>query len=184
MSWDSDPTVDWEELQSIVQALPRVETSLDFGLWVDTGAQLIMGDGADKSDDEWRLSAYGYLIKNQFLKASKEVQNSAVIVARYVDAATASLSSFLNNGRSGRPNAKVTLKCFKAGTQVDGAETPASLELELEGARLVMQAIIGASPNGMPAEILAFTYTKLTINTRSQLTSGINGAVRTCQFGS
>jgi hypothetical protein len=181
MSWDTNEAVDWEELYSIIALLPRVETGADLRLWVYTGAQRIAGDGADQLDDEFCLSAYGYVSKIQRYDDGRLIP-SVVYVARYVDAATASLSSFLSHSSAPRPSAKVVLKSYKAGTQVVGMENQASLELELLGARPYMQAFISASPNGMPAELLAFTYSKMTINTRSQLTTGQNGATRSCEI--
>jgi hypothetical protein len=182
MTWNSDGVVDWDELHSLSETLPQLETSMDVGLWVDTGGQRITGDGADEFADKYCLSAYGYSFKNQYVTIDRDIRKSPLIVARYVDAATASLSSFLNSAGAARSNARVILKCFKAGSHVQGGEATASMELELTGARLILQAITCSSPTGMPAEILGFTYATMMLSTRSQLTSGINGATRSCEF--
>jgi hypothetical protein len=181
MSWDNNEAVDWEELNSIIAMMPKTETAADLRLWVYTGVQRIVADGAEVQNDEFSLSAYGYATKFQRYEDDRLIP-AVLYVARYIDAATASLSSFLISSSAPRPSAKVILRSYKAGTNEDDMETPAAMEIILLGARPYLQAFVNASPTGMPAEILGFSYLKMTINTRSQLTTGQNAAVRSCEF--
>jgi type VI protein secretion system component Hcp len=182
MAWSMDGVIDSDELASILKLLPDRETQADIQLAVSMDGNLIQGESVSARGEN-TLAVLGYHIKLQINTSdSGNLNLGSLWIIRTIDAASATLSSALKSGSgTSKKRFLVELDVYKAGgSAITGIGSAPVIRFVLENARLIFQSFQTNNSNGIPTEVLAFTYKSIEVNTAPQLSSGITGAVRTC----
>lgn len=182
MSFTLDGTLDPDEALRLLDYLSG-ESDNDFAMLVENKGTPVEGESSRPYEDgKSRLDIGGYYMLTEVKippgSSKGKVAHFAVIVVRDCDAATASVASLL---KSQEIELKVTISVFKAGGDNSGDMQP-TLEIVMEGARVVTHAILTGGQPKKPREIIYFGYRKIEIRSAPQRDTGLRGAVRTCSF--
>jgi type VI protein secretion system component Hcp len=183
MSWDSNATIDWEELGTVLQHMPSEATSMDVHMTFTSPRAPIDGEG--EGQDRALLPILGYAFRAQREQASngnQVISPQAIWVSRNVDAATASLISAMINPGSGSRYSAVAIKAFRSGDGLAGRSSSPMIEFRLTDAAIVFHSITTGGGSGVPIEVFALAYRELEISTAPQQASGLRGAVRSVQM--
>jgi hypothetical protein len=183
MAWNNDNNVDAEELQSIIKLVAPTSAPLDLTISIKLDGNAVQGEVPGKYGIN-NVNIFGYHLKFTRNLADNSMMATALWVGREVDAATAALSSTMKAccGKS-KKSLSIELRAYRAGGGVIVGENQRPvLLLRLQEARIGLQSLLSNGPNGIPSEILAFTYRGLLLETSPQTDSGITGATRSCDM--
>jgi hypothetical protein len=179
MAWNNDNDVDAEELQSIIRLVAPTSKPLDLTISIKLDGNAVQSEVPGKYGIN-NINLFGYHLKFTRHFSDNSMKGTALWVGREVDAATAAISSTMKAccGTT-KKSLSVELRAHRAGggVIVGESERPVLL-IRLQEARIGLQSILSNGPNGIPSEILAFTYRDLLFETSPQTDSGITGATR------
>ncbi len=183
MSWDSNATIDWDELGSIIRLLPSAPTAMDIQMVFTSPKGAIEGEGV--GENKYLLPIFGYAFKAQRKGATVDssiVAAHAFWVIRNVDAASASLMSVMLKPGGKDKFSSVSVYVFKSGDQVAGMERQPMIEFNLGNAVIAFHSIVTAGNSGTPVEVLSLSFDDIEVNTAPQQDSGLRGALRSAKF--
>lgn len=170
-----------------LRVLELAQTGLrggDLVMLVENSGTPVNGESARRfPDGKPRLDISGYswgMIVRQRVGSGAESGRTyqPLVVVRQLDAATASLASLAYN----RSLLKVCISAFRAGGDPSAADTQPMFEIELQDAQLTGQFLTSGGPLSTLAEILVFSYRRITQRSAPQQASGARGAVRECEM--
>lgn len=186
MSFNSDGLLDIDEVLRIAELSISSQTGIDMFMVVESGGAPVEGESARAfSDGKPHMDIQGYFIfANQVQQGSDKkykANSSPLVVVRQSDAATASLYSLLNNGKT---DVKATVQVYRAGGNAKSTQSQPTIEIVASEARIYCIATYTSKQLAQPCDIVVFAHRKLEVKTAPQQTTGIRGAVRTCTMTS
>ena len=182
MSFNNDSIVDPEELLSLDAMALNQQGGLDLFLVVEAGGAATDGEVARTfHDGKPHLGLLGYWVATLQVQQGAHQRYRGASIAlnllRVSDAATGSLFSLLNNGRT---DLTVTVQVFRSGGQTASTQLLPVIELICSDARIKQIALYTSPSAQQPCEHLVVSFRALEVKTAQQLANGQRGPVRSC----
>jgi type VI secretion system secreted protein Hcp len=186
MSFNTDGLLDIDEVLRIAELSINTKMGMDMFMVVESGGAPVEGESSRAfGDGKPHMDIQGYFMFAHQVQQGNDVKFkasvSALVVVRHSDAATASLYSLLNNGKT---DVKATVQAYRSGGNAKSTQAEPVIEIIASEARIYGISSYTSQQLSQPCDVVVFAHRKLEIKTASQQASGLRGPVRTCAMTS
>lgn len=186
MSFNTDGLLDIDEVLRIAELSINSKMGMDMFMVVESGGAPVEGESSRAfGDGKPHMDIQGYFMFAHQVQQGNDVKFkasvSALVVVRHSDAATASLYSLLNNGKT---DVKATVQAYRSGGNAKSTQAEPVIEIIASEARIYGISSYTSQQLSQPCDVVVFAHRKLEIKTASQQASGLRGPVRTCAMTS
>lgn len=186
MSFNTDGLLDIDEVLRIAELSINTKMGMDMFMVVESGGAPVEGESSRTfGDGKPHMDIQGYFMFAHQVQQGNDVKFkasvSALVVVRHSDAATASLYSLLNNGKT---DVKATVQAYRSGGNAKSTQAEPVIEIIASEARIYGISSYTSQQLSQPCDVVVFAHRKLEIKTASQQASGLRGPVRTCAMTS